>query len=159
LTVLSRFSDWLFSAIKVLLFAIILVMTIAGFLQVATRYLLSTPLPWSEELTRYLFVWLTFFGSAAAVKKKAHINMELMLDKLPPTGKKIIQLIADAAFLGLSIFITVYGLKLSIQNWTQKSDAMGIPMTLPYLAIPIGGFIMAFFIFEIMLSRVAKQHN
>ena len=129
-------------------------MTIVGFLQFATRYLLSTPLPWSEELVRYLFVWLTFLGSAAAVKKKSHINMDLMLEMLPPTVKKIIQLIADAAFLGLSIFMTVYGLKLSIQNWTQKSDAMGMPLTLPYLAIPIGGLLMAFFVFEIMLNRV-----
>ena len=63
-------------------------MTLVIFAQVIFRYILKSPLAWSEELARYLFVWVSFIGSVVAARRNQHIGVEMLVNKLPAGFRK-----------------------------------------------------------------------
>ena len=110
--------------------------------QVWYRFVLNDPLAWSEELARYLFVWISFLGSAAGIRMNVHLGIDLIDKILSPRGRKIMTLIVNLAiqiFLAVVIF---WGIKILKVVQFQKSASMGIPMTYPYLAVPVGSALM-----------------
>ena len=110
--------------------------------QVWYRFVLNNPLAWSEELARYLFVWISFLGSAAGIRMNVHLGIDLIDKILSPRGRKIMTLIVNLAiqiFLAVVIF---WGIKILKVVQFQKSASMGIPMTYPYLAVPVGSALM-----------------
>jgi len=152
-------SDKLFYFVKILTLIVILVMTLSAFLQVLFRYVFEYPLIWTEEIARFMFVWLTFLGSAAAVKTKNHIAMDLFVNMFPKKIQKSVNLLALTIFLGFCVLLVKQGIFLTTTNMGQTSDALGIPMGYPYLAIPVGSALMTFFIIEDMFNLFRKGAN
>ena len=110
--------------------------------QVWYRFVLNNPLAWSEELARYLFVWVSFLGSAAGIRMNVHLGIDLIDKLLSTRGRKIMTIIVNLAiqiFLAVVIF---WGIKILKVVQFQKSASMGIPMTYPYLAVPVGSALM-----------------
>ena len=66
-------------------------MTVVVFLQVVYRYVLTQPLHWSEELARYLFVWLSILGATLGLQKRGHFGLDFFYRMFPEAGKTILQ--------------------------------------------------------------------
>jgi TRAP-type C4-dicarboxylate transport system permease small subunit len=118
-------------------------MTITVALQVICRYWVGISLTWSEELSRYLMVWLTFLGAGIAFKKGAHMSFHLLLQRVPPEARFLAKVFTLCAILIYLIILAVKGIQLSLFNMAQYSPAMGIPVGTIYLAIPAGSVVMA----------------
>lgn len=132
--------------IKWVLFLIIGTMTLVVLLGVFFRYILMAPLPWSEELARYLMVWGASLGAAVAFREGSHIAVTILVDKLHGIfGKIILKITQIIVFIFMAI-VMVEGFILAFKVSTQISPAMEISMKWPYLAIPIG---CLFIVFEI----------
>ncbi|WP_422446721.1 TRAP transporter small permease [Thermoanaerobacterium sp. DL9XJH110] len=134
-------------------------MSLASLFQVIFRYVLKQPLPWSEELARFLFVWVVFLGSAVAVKEKAHVGLEYFVDKLGMSQKKLVYGIAYILCIGMSIVIFINGWNIVKSTFSQLSPAMQIPMAYVYFAIPLGFLISAFnflYLFINMFKPIEK---
>ncbi|MDH4617466.1 TRAP transporter small permease [Brevibacillus sp. AY1] len=118
------------------------VMVVAVFLQVLFRFFLDQPLAWTEELARYLLVWLTFLGSAYAMSIKAHIGTEYIQKFLSPMANKIV--LSVAALLSILFFaVMIYqGYLLSVRSMTQTSPSLLVPMGYIYMVIPISGVLL-----------------
>lgn len=118
-------------------------MTVLIFLQVLFRFVLGSPLAWSEEIAKYLFIWMTFIAGYVGARKGKHIGVEALQNALPSIGGKLLKSIANlvsAAFFGAVIYYTLYfWQKLSIQT----SPALGIPISFVYLGMLIGSGFMA----------------
>ena len=69
--------------------------------QVFARYVLNNPPSWSEELARFLVVWITMLGSAVLVNKEGHISVDFLVNRLPSRAKRLLSFIRDA----LTIFL------------------------------------------------------
>jgi len=115
------------------------------FVQVVLRYVFSGSIIWVEEFARYGIVWFVFLGSSLAVKKGAHATVDVLVEFLPGKPKKAVKLLATAISLGFCILIAWYGLDLvlRVQRMGNITPTMKIPMSIPYLAIPAGCFLMA----------------
>ncbi|MHB8158774.1 MAG: TRAP transporter small permease [Desulfocucumaceae bacterium] len=148
----KKVADRTYEMIKNVALLLLGIMVVSGFLQVFLRYVLKAPIPWAEELIRYLFVWITLLGGAMAVRSKGHLAMNMLVTKLPPLWGAVVAIIGTIATGGVLAYFTVFGTDLAIKNVSQVSDAMGIPMSLPYMAIPVGSFLMIFFLAEIMVN-------
>lgn len=117
-------------------------MSVVVFSQVIYRYVLEAPLPWSEELARYLMVWLVLLGASLGLRSKALIGMEALVNVFPAPLKRFsIEAVLVFSLLFLSV-VMIYGMKLTIMNHAQVSPAMEIPMSWPYAAIPVGALLM-----------------
>jgi TRAP-type C4-dicarboxylate transport system permease small subunit len=117
--------------------AMVAAITVVTFLQVFTRYVTEDPLIWTEEAARYLFVWITLIGGAAAVRTRSHFGLDILRRFAPrmrmPLGA--LSTLIVLLFLGL-LFYT--GILETGQASTQVSHAIGVRLHWAYLAIPVG---------------------
>jgi len=149
----DRADHWLQQAGSTILTAMFLVMTTVGLMQVVFRYFFQLPLPWSEELIRYLFVWTTFLGAGVAAAQGLHIEIDLLsfiLDNRTPAqrARTIRQIRIAGTFLVL-IFLAYYdylaaGFLWDIKELEQTSTAMDMNMLWPMSSILVGGGLMFF---------------
>ena len=119
-----------------------LAMTVTILIQIFFRFVVYRPVPWSEELARYLMIWMGMLGSVIALRKGRHIGVTFLVDKLPARAHKFIVNLVRLIIIGFMAIIGWEGVGLAIFNATQLSAAMEIPMTIPYLAIPVGATMM-----------------
>lgn len=117
------------------------------FMNVILRYFFESGIVWAEEYTRFAIIWLTFIGSSIAVRESAHLGVTAIVDSVKsPTFKKITHYTVVSISLLFTLFLVYYGGTLSqkIFNHGTRSSAMEIPMIFAYIAIPLGGLLMAY---------------
>jgi TRAP-type C4-dicarboxylate transport system permease small subunit len=128
-------------------------MLVVVFAQVVFRYVLAHPLPWSEELGRYLMIWVACLAASEAYAKGNHVGITLIVNAIRPSLRKIMILVIHLAVCVLMGVIVYQGFALSLMQVDQLSPAMELPMTWPYMAVPVG----ACFIFIQAAALFFKQ--
>lgn len=118
-------------------------MTILVLLQVVLRYGLAVPLPWVEEATILMMIWLTFAGTAAALRRGAHVSATMAVDRLPKKAQALLAQVSLAAVLVFSLVVAWQGAMLMQSVAGQRTAALGMPMTFAYAIIPIGSLLTA----------------
>ncbi|MGB9825325.1 MAG: TRAP transporter small permease [Desulfofundulus sp.] len=141
---LSNLSRKLETVSEWLLYVLLLVMVITTFLQVFFRYVIFYSLPWSEEVSRYALVWLTFIGASYGLKRGIHVAVEALVQALPlPAGlKRGLKALSYVLMSLLGLILLLYGAKLAQVNMGQLSPSLHIPIGLAYTALPVGGLTM-----------------
>lgn len=150
------FEQKLYSVLSNLCGILIFAMTILIFTQVVCRYVMHNSLTWSEELGRYLFVWITFVGLPVALKAGAHVAIDLLLKKTKGRFHIAILTINAVATAILGIVIFYSGIRLVLLGVGQISSAMQLPMQYVYTIIPVSGLLLLFFTVTVYLEERAK---
>ena len=107
------------------------------------RYYLNSSLVWYDEFASYLLVWLTFYGAVVASYRRRHIGFEVVVDRLQPKTRRIMDFISEAFVLGFQIVLLYYGWQL-VQKMGDES-AISLPwvkMGWVYSVLPIAGGLM-----------------
>ena len=141
---LSTFFTVLDKTICGLLVAIAAAMVVVGFSQVFARYILGNSLFWSEEVMRYLYVWVTILGVPIAIKRRGFATLTGMLEYLEarsPAAQRVLTLFVFTLQGLFCLIMVVYGTHLVLNNITQFSPAMDLPMGGIYIALPLGGLL------------------
>lgn len=86
---MTRIVDGYFKLLRFLMAACLFVMVVLVFGNVVLRYAFNSGITVSEELGRWLFVWLTFIGAIVAMRDRAHLGMDSLVSRLPLWGKKV----------------------------------------------------------------------
>ena len=110
--------------------------------QVWYRFVLNDPLSWSEELGRYLFVWISFMGAAAGVRYQVHLGIELLDKVLSPNAYRYVVIAVNLLIQIFLLTIIYWGFKILGVIRLQTSPSMNISMLYPYLAVPVGSIFM-----------------
>lgn len=123
--------------IETFLLALITILLVAAiFIEVVCRYFLFISAAWAEELTRYLFIWLTYIGSAYAICDNSHTEIDVLkqvLNKIKgPSREKWLKALEVAAIVSTFAFLVVFGklffsYMMKIFATTQTSPTMRIP--------------------------------
>jgi TRAP-type C4-dicarboxylate transport system permease small subunit len=129
-------------------------MVVVAGMGVVFRFLLHNSLSWSDELAAYLFVWLTCLGAAAGVKLRAHPEVRVLADRVPPGAARALADATDCAVLALGAVLATYGGNMLELMGTETAASLPISMIYPYLAIPLGGGLMVFH----SVIRIAVAH-
>jgi len=141
--------------------AAMILMSIVVFIQVVFRFIIKSSLPWSEELSRYLLVWVTFLGGAYGVRKGAHIGIEAFSLLLPKKAQKLLSIFVMILCVALCFAIFVHG--ISIVNTQlekgQLSPAMRIPIGYMYAAIPVGMVVFIIRYIQEIISAIKDLVN
>ena len=133
---LARLEEWLLTAA----FSVMGVVLLA---QVFFRYVLNAPLIWSEELARYLLVWVTFLGIPYGIRHRAHIEMEYFFKKFPHPLQRILPIVTQS-FLAICLVLLLPGALRFVRAQSGiDSSAMQVNMGLVYLVIPLGILVSA----------------
>ena len=156
LRALTRLDHILAKAEAAALIALVAVMTVAVFLQVLYRYVLTQPLYWSEELARYLFVWLSILGATLGLQKRGHFGLDFFFRMFPEQVKRCMGFFIHLLMGAVVLVILVQGITLVQKTVLQESPAMGISMSWAYASLPVGGALMAIHLFVIFLKDTTK---
>lgn len=127
--------------IEYLVFGLGLSMALIVALQVFFRYGLNQSLFWSEELARYLLVWLTFLGASAAYFRGAHPGVDVFVNRMGQSRRRAVALLTHLVSIGLFLVMIVYGCRFAYFVRMQTSPALQVPKWIILLVIPVSGVI------------------
>lgn len=122
--------------------ALFLAMTVTVLIQVFFRFVLQSPLRWTEELARYLMIWLVLMASAIAMRNHSHLQVDVLTSALPKGPKRTLTGIVDILTIVFLCIMTWNGFKVVETTLAQTSPAMQVPMAAIYAAFPVGGVLM-----------------
>lgn len=119
-------------------------------LQVINRYILpfiefANITTWTEEVSRYIFIFVSFLGASLAIKKRDSIQVTALVDRFPSGLQKSIHIANTIFMLYFSYMIVKYGYTLIMFQFEtgQTTPALSLPMAIPYSAVPLGFLLMA----------------
>ncbi len=130
--------------------------------QVFTRFILGNPSSWTEELARYLMIWVGLIGAAYAAGRKMHLSVDLLPGKLSGSRAHLLRILIESLVL-LFAFAALFagGLRLV---WTmlalgQTSASLQLPLGYVYLAVPLSGLFIAWYAILDLMSEVTELRN
>ena len=129
---MKNFIDKLFKGIDYLTGILTGLMVLFVFLNVVMRTFFNSGLTWSEELSRYLFVFVTYVGAISAMHANAHIGVDTLLSRVPVKIQLLFYTIAQAAITVIMGILVHGSVKMVIQNTASKTAALGIPYSVLY---------------------------
>lgn len=142
-----------FSIYKFILIIFTLAMFIIVGSNVFSRFVLNSSLGWADELSRFIFIWISFLGAVGAYGSDDHVGLNFVIARIPSAKiQNIISIISDFLIMSVLFTITYYGYIVATSA-TNVSPALYIPMTLVYSIVPISGFLMI----VINLSKIKKH--
>jgi TRAP-type C4-dicarboxylate transport system permease small subunit len=145
-----------FTAIGIVFLAYLVFSTAA---QVFFRYVLNSSASWTEETARYSFVWLNMMGASIAVRYGSHVGVDIIAGWLTGTKKKIHRTTIAFLILFTSSVFVIEGIRLTLAVTDQFSPAVAVPISLVYLAIPVGGVGMVFHSLLLLVQIVSGQES
>lgn len=107
-------------------------MSLSVLLNVILRYVFNSGLTWSEEVSRYFFVWLVFLGAVSALKDKMHLGVDLVVKALPKRMQKIVFVISNGIVLYILWLVVDGSWKMSVLNMNSTGPATGMPLSYLY---------------------------
>jgi TRAP-type C4-dicarboxylate transport system permease small subunit len=125
------------------------------FLQVLFRYLFKLSVPWTEELARLLFCWVTFLGAALAIREDEHIYVDIFFKKLPPKAALLIIQVYDIIILIFFIFLLRGFYQYMIKVRHSYLVALKISYFYVYLGALISYGVLVFYLLLRMAGRIA----
>jgi len=140
------------------LFVLVVVILALIFINVVLRYAFNKTLTWGEELSRFLFVSVTYIGAAAGVRRKGHIIVDLLMVVFPKT-RWFLMLLAHVLAFAFSSLILVSSIQYAhfLRNVEQISTGLEIPMWLPYIGVILGSLLMCFRFFEAFIKTLPSH--
>lgn len=143
-------------AVFLLIFTSFLVFT-----QVVLRFGFNYSLYWGDEVARYLIIWFIFIGSSIAVREKAHATVDLLVAYL---NERLRLLVGIIAYIVSTVFcvLLIIASKDAIENvmtFDSITPALGIPMYIPYLAIPVGAALMLLRFIQAICENAIKLYK
>ena len=141
--------------IELLLVSILSAMVINVLWQIITRYFSASPSSFSDELARYLMIWLGLIGSAYVSGKKEHVSIDYFLKKLNHKKRVLLNRLIDFIILLFAFFVMIIGgghLVFVTIKLEQLSPSLQIPLGFVYSVIPLSGLIIIFY----QISNIRK---
>jgi TRAP-type transport system small permease protein len=121
-----------FWLLKVLIAAFLAIMVVLVFGNVVLRYAFNAGITVSEEVSRWLFVWLTFLGGIIAMREHGHLGVDSLVKRLPTAGKKAALIISQLLMLYVTWLLLVGSWEQTVINWNVKAPASGLSVGLFY---------------------------
>lgn len=115
-------------------------MTLITFIQVVMRKVFNNSLSWSEELARYVFIWLIYIGISYGCKLRKHIKIDAALKLFPKKMRPYIVILGDVLFILFALYIVKTGIvySMSQRQFGMRSPALKIPNEYVYMSTVVG---------------------
>ncbi len=142
------FRNKLDKGLEIILSLLLGLMVLNVLWQVASRYLLNNPSIFTDELARYLLIWIGLMGAAYASGKNMHVSIGLLRTKLNINQQKIQDKIISLLIIVFAVFVLIIGgsrlVYISFQLG-QQSSSMQLPLGYVYLALPLSGLLICYY--------------
>lgn len=118
-----------------------MVMTVTTLLGILFRYVMSNPLPWTEELARYTMIWMGLLAISMGVRRDEHLGLRLVINLFPESIKRVIKYLTRIIIGVFLYYLMVYGFQMALNGLNQIAPALRIQMFYVLVAVPISAFL------------------
>lgn len=137
---------------------ILLVLTVS--MQVFMRYIFSSPVSFTEELSRYLLIWVGLLSASYAYRRRMHLALDLLVLKLQGKSRMALNVCIHSMILLFSLSVLGYGgyeLVYMVVELGQSSPSLGVSMGVVYLALPISGLAMTIYAIDFIRMELSGE--
>jgi TRAP-type C4-dicarboxylate transport system permease small subunit len=144
----KRFLDGYHRLLTWLMAAMVAILIVPVTLQIISRYTaLIPPWIWTEELSRFLFIWMVMIGAMVAVREGTHFVVDVWPDLTPRSAARL-QIVTDIFTLAFAVVFIAWGIQFVRFGWDQTSELAELPMVYIFSAWPVAGITWAIFLGE-----------
>lgn len=137
-----------------LLVATVAILIVPVTMQVVSRYTNLIPsYIWTEELSRFMFIWMVMIGAMVAVREGTHFEVDVWPD-LSPRAAARLRILSNVFVLVFALVFVFWGIKFVRFGWSQESELAELPMPFIFLAWPIAGLTWLIFLGEAFVRDV-----
>ena len=111
-------------------------------LQVVLRYIFNAPLVFTDELAAYLFVWISFLGFALATRKRVHIGIGVVANRLPPAARRLLHVLSCVASIAFAVVLVVVGVMIVRRNGDVRMVSLDFAVWPVYLVVPMAALFL-----------------
>lgn len=148
--VLDNFERWIMMALFVALFFIVM----AG---IISRVVFNSPFTWTEEAARLVFIWLIFMGISYGTKYDKHINVTIVLDKMPKKVSALFTIFWDIVALAIFVWIGFYGVQYIIYMSNSVTSVLRINQGITTSIVAISAILNVIRIIEKLITEHIPQ--
>lgn len=159
LTFLDRFCQGVNRWLEYILVGLGVSMALLVAVQVFCRYILNSSLFWSEELARYMLVWLSFFGAVVASFYHLHPGVEVLTSRLSPSGQFVCKILVHCLTILLSLVMIISGSQFAWFVRLQISPALGLPKWIVLSVIPLSGTLLLLYTTTFLLQTIKNRQR
>lgn len=134
-------------------------LVVAVFIQVFSRYVLQASVPWTEEVARYLLIYLTFIGAAVAVREHTHLRVDFVVVRLPQVAQRMIGLLMTVGIVISGVLLVIYGYSYTERSLGTISPAIGESIAWIYAVMPVAGALMVAYATPSLLRQLAGKEE
>lgn len=159
---MAKLKDKVDRVLEIALVILMAVSVVNVLWQVFTRFVLNNPSSFTEELARYLLIWVGVLGAAYAVGKRVHLALELLPEKLSGRNLRLLEIFIEVCILLFAITTLVVGGSRLVYVQLmlgQTSAAMEIPLGYVYAVLPISGVVMVYYTIAHMRRELRRMEE
>lgn len=139
---LKGVNRWAVAVESLLAGSLVFAVFVVVLLQVVMRYVFASPNPWTEELSRFGFIWVSMLGAALAAELRTHFVFDQFVGLLRPGLQKLARVCSTAIFAAMAVGLILFGLELVALAGSQRSPALNLPISWIYASVPVAGLLM-----------------
>jgi len=159
LKLLDRAVDSALAAVR----AVCIVQAIALFLVVVLavigRYVFGRSLTWTEEVPRYLLIWISFLGAAAGVARREHVGFDVLFNALPAAVRRWLGAAIGLLILGFGWIVFRYGIVFVKDFGPDMMETIPYTNYWYYVAVPLSGALLILFAFSNIVDALLGRHE
>lgn len=148
---LKKTTRWITKALEAFCLVSMLGLAVIVTLQIVSRWM-HISLPWTEELARFLLVWLTFLGCTLAIYRKSHLSVNFLVEMMPAKLQKACNLFTRLVMLVFFTMLVYYGVRLSLVSMKNMSTSLNWSMGAVYAVLPFSALLADYYIVLDMLG-------
>ena len=138
-------------------FTVFWILGFVVFLQFFTRYILNDSMAWTEEIARYLLIWLTFIGSATAMRRGTHIGVEAVMHFLPGHIGTFFRFGVDIITVGFIALLCWFSIIVAERMQIQTMMVIEWPMSIVYAGVAFGCFLMLYRCVRMIFANARRR--
>ena len=145
---MKRLIDYYHKLLTWLLVATVAILVVPVTMQILSRYTGLVPsYIWTEELSRFLFIWMVMLGAMVAVREGTHFDVDVW-PELSPTAAARLRIASNLFVLVFALVFVYWGVQFVRFGWKQESELAELPMPFIFLAWPVAGLTWLLFLGE-----------
>ena len=146
--------DKLEAALKIISGVLLVGFVILTLIQVIMRYVFKNPLSWSEQLARYMFIWMLMLYMPVIMRHGNNLGFDLIISRFSKKAQNIFWIICEAMIAAFAALYCVYSVQLCIKFSRKTLVGLGIKANWVYSAQIVGAFLLCIFSLELVINRI-----
>jgi TRAP-type C4-dicarboxylate transport system permease small subunit len=156
LTALDRFTTLLVAVVRWFCIALASALFIIVVAAIVARYGFGQAVSWTEEVPRYLLIWVSFLAAAVGVLQRGHVGFDVLFNALPTTVRRTLGVVLSAMIFGFGWIVFRYGITFVQDFGPDLMETIPYTNYWYYPAMPISGFLIMVFSFKLIVDEIVR---